>query len=195
MIERSEVNQMAKFMAAMNTSDGGSETAGSPAPADGAVAAMKTILERFHSAAENVVTDAPYDRALREALTTEATTTGARVGSWEIRVNQEGRRKQYDVINVLNGEPLASNLLLYEAAHGLVRILNEGGQINSSDAIELLRAEQDYGARVHDMVLYRHRLEQTPNHPRATVFEARYGDAKRRATVARERVCKLAEGR
>ena len=67
MIERSEVNQMAKFMAAMNTSDGGGETAGSPAPADGAVAAMKTILERFHSAAENVVTDAPYDRALREA--------------------------------------------------------------------------------------------------------------------------------
>jgi hypothetical protein len=193
MIDRSEVNQMAKFIAAMNSSGGGdSKTTNAAPPADGAVAAMKTILEKFHSAADNVVTDASYDRPLREALVTEATSTGARVGSWEIRVNQEGHYKQYEVVNVVSGEPLASNLLLYEAAHGLVRILNEDGRINSVDAIALLRAEQEYGARVHDMVLYRHRLDKAaPNDPRLMVFEARYSDAKRRAMTAREQVRKL----
>ena len=87
----------------------------------------------------------------------------------------------------MSGEPLASNLLLYEAACRVLmpgRILNEGGRINSAPALALLQAEQEYGARVHDMVLYRHRLDKAPNDARATVFEARYGDAKRRAGTA-----------
>ena len=70
-------------------------------PSTDGVAAMKTILERFHSAADNVVTDAPHDRVLREALATEETTRGARIGSWEIRVNQDGRYKQYEVVRYL----------------------------------------------------------------------------------------------
>jgi len=196
MIDRSEVNQMAKFIAAMGGS--GAETSSDnakPALANDSVAQMKVILERFYAAADNVVTEAPTDRVLREALVTEPTVNGARIGSWEIQVNHGGKYKQYDVINVLNGEPLAADLLLYEAAYGLVRILNEGGRINSADAIELLRAEQEYANRVQDMVLYRHRLEKSPTSPRVTVFEARYGDAKRRAALARDRVCKLADGK
>ena len=197
MIDRSEVDQMAKFMAALK---GGSETtyatpsqsAAQTPVGDPAVAEMKTILERFHSATDQVVTEATYDRELREALVTEATEYGARIGSWEIRVHPIGNRKMYDVVNIVSGEPLAVELLLYEAARGLVRILNEGGRINSREAIELLRAEQEYDNMVHDMVLYKHRLRTNATSPRVTVFEARYGDAKRRAIAARERVCQLA---
>lgn len=195
MIERTEVDQMAKFMAALTPSQ---RTPQSSTPTEtptlsADVAEMKAILERFHAAAENVVADAPFDRVLREALATEATPQGARIGAWEIRVNQSGPSRRYDVVSALNGQPLASDLLLYEAAQGLARILNAGGRINSPAAIELLRAEQEYNSRVGDMILYKHRLAKQPNSPRVTVFEARYSDARRRAVAARARVGKLAQ--
>ena len=196
MIDRSEVNQMAKFMAALSAPEAtANPTVATPQVGDPAVAEMKTILERFHAATDHVITEATYDHELREALVTESTASGARIGSWEIQVHLSGQHKLYDVVNVINGEALAVDLLLYEAARGLVRILNEGGRINSGEAIELLRAEQEYGSRVHDMVLYKHRLTKNATSPRRTVFEARYGDAKRRAILARERVCRLAETR
>ena len=194
-MDQSEIAQMAKFMAALQGADSPPDpsaipTAAHPATTD--IAEMKTILERFHAAADHVIMEAPYDRELRDALVTEATDVGTRVGSWEIRMHQNGKRKLYDVVNIVSGDPLATDLLLYEAAHGLVRMLNNGGRINSGTAIELLRAEQEYGSRVQDMVVYRHRLTNSPNGSRHVVMEARYGDAKRRAVTARERVCRLA---
>lgn len=193
MIDRRDVAQMAKFIAALDE-PGAAETV-TRGPGDPGVAEMKVILERFHAAADNIITEAPIDRELREALITEPTTQGARIGPWEIRARTLRTHKLYDVVNILNNQPLASDLMLYEAAHGLVRMLNEGGRINSPAAIELLRAEQEYGQLVHDMVLYKHRLTKQPNSPRRPIFEARYGDAKRRALLARERVHRLAETR
>jgi hypothetical protein len=200
MIDRNEVDQMAKFMAAIQPDSvrGPSSETGSPratAVDTSAVAEMKLVLERFHAAADHVVTEAPDDRELREALMTEVTERGARIGSWEIRVHAAGQHKLYDVVNVLNGESLAADLLLYEAARGLVRILNEGGRINANDAIELLRAEQEYNSRVQDMVLYKHRMTHNPRSSRLAVFEDRYTDARRRAVLARERVMRLSERR
>ena len=195
-MDRSEVNQMAKFMAALDSAPEATSNAvpSTVRPGDPAVAEMKTILERFHAATDHIITEAAYDHELREALITEATDTGARIGAWEIQAHLSGQHKLYDVVSI-HGEPLAVDLLLYEAARGLVRILNEGGRINSYAAIELLRAEQDYSSRVQDMVLYKHRLTKNATSPRRSVFEARYGDAKRRAVLARERVCHLAETR
>lgn len=191
MIERSEVAQMAKFMQALDNPTPSEPTGAATGASD--VAEMKAILERFYAAADHVVTEAVSDRPLREALVTEATTHGARIGAWEIRAHQSGRHTLYDVVSAASGQPLAAELLLYEAAHGLVRMLNNGGRINSPEAIELLRAEQEYGSRVHDMALFKHRLLRQPSSPRAAVFEARYLDAKRRATQARERVSQLVE--
>jgi hypothetical protein len=196
MVERNEVDQMSKFMAALGGQTEFGATDGvptAPRPLTGDTAEMKLILERFHAAADKIVTEAPRDRELREALMTEATVSGSRIGAWEIRMHANGKRKLYDVVNVLSGDALAVDLSLYEAAHGLVRILNDGGRINSYGAIELLRAEQEYAGRVQDMVVYKHRLTSNPNSPRSIVLEARYGDAKRRAVSARDRVCKLAE--
>jgi len=193
LIDRREVEQMSKFLAAVD-----SPTEAGPAPSSGGdsgVAEMKAILERFHAAADNVLSEGSIDRELREALVTEPTNTGARIGAWEIRAHVSGSHRLYDVVNILTNQPLARDLLLYEAARGLVRILNEGGRINSGSAIELLRAEQEYGQLVQDMVLYKHRLTKQPNSPRRLVFEARYGDAKRRAVLARERVHKLSDMR
>lgn len=198
MVERAEIDQMAKFIAAMNgTSAEVPVTAATPTVprpvGDPAIAEMKTILERFHSATDNVIAEAAYDRNLREAMITEPTEHGARIGSWEIKVSGDGSRKLYDVVHAESGEALASDLMLYEAAHGLARILNNGGRINSREAIELLQTEQDYAGSVHDMVLFKHRITKNTNSPRLHIFEARYGDAKRRALTARSRVVELSQ--
>lgn len=205
MIDRSEVDQMSKFMTALNGMSAFddssavapvSEAVSRPSPIMGeGIAEMKSILERFYTATERVISEQEYDQPLREALATERTSTGARIGSWEIRLNESGKRTLYDVVNVLSGEALASDLLLYEAAYGLVRILNNGGKINSREALDLMRAERDYAGSVHDMALFKHRLIHNPDSPRVHVFEARYGDAKRRALSARDRVSDLADGR
>ena len=177
MVEQSEIAQMSKFMAALSNS-----SADNPhvAVSDPSVNAMKTILEKFHAVAGDLITDQTNDKELREALLTESIKDGVRVGIWEIHSHYSGKRRLYDVVRA-DGDVLARDLMLYEAARRLVRILNEGGHINCREAVELLRTEQDYASAVHDMVLFRHQLTKYPKSPRAPIFEARYSDAKQRA--------------
>lgn len=223
-VDRSEVNQMAKFLMASRELGSVPQATSMPdygdygdlpesAPAElrehgivprtaqsiappvplntGDVSEMKAILQRFHKAANNVVSDAPNDRPLRESLITEELPSGVRIGRWEIVANQIGKKKYYDVAHAVTNERIASELLLYEAAYGLVRILNEGGKINSPDVLNLLRAEQDYAGAIHDMRLFKHHLAKSPDSPRAAIYEDRYSDAKRKAISARDRVEKL----
>lgn len=203
-VSKNEVDQMASFMRALNASsveeqhslDKPVRTV--PVESESATQEMKIILERFHAAAGGAVTkvneEAVYDRDLREALVTERTSRGARVGNWEILVHEHGKRKFYDVVHIDGISCIAADLVLYEAAHGLVRILNEGGRLNSREAVNLLRAEQDYTSAVNDAVLYRHYMKN-PKDARIAVFEAKYSAAKQRAITARNMVTSIAEQR
>lgn len=218
-VSRQEIDQMASFMRALSGGDAGEDstpatprsrlsesgyTADNQAPSRDAVPTvqrpvgrdtdeMKAILERFHAAADNTVAQSQGDRRLREALVTERTPRGSRIGEWEINARTEGRRTFYDVVAPDGSTAIASDLLLYEAAHGLVRILNGGGRINSAEAINLLRAEQQYAAALNEAVLYKHYLATKKRDARFPVFETRYGNACRKAVEARDRVYDLAE--
>ena len=188
MVERSEVEQMSKLMAALHANPSPAVDRNIPTTTgDESVQAMKLILERFHSATDKVVADIE-DRELQEALLTESHGTGARIGNWEIHPHQSGKRRLYDVMHSTSGERVLADLMLYEAARRLVRILNGGGHLNSREAVDVLRTEQDYAGAIHDMVLFRHKLTRYPDSPRAPIFEARFDDAKRRALVARNRL-------
>ena len=88
---------------------------------------------------------------------------------------------------------ITNELSLYDAACGLARALNEGHFINSKDVIELMNSEVAYTSAVNDMVLYKHHLKKNPNSARATLYETRYSEAKRKAISAKERVSILAE--
>jgi hypothetical protein len=202
MVERNEVDQMKKIMQAFNGGGGMSGDTGvggnavSPAPlmtGDQNVAEMKSILEKFYSATGNVISEALMDRNLRESLAMEETEHGARIGNWEIIVNEVGKRRQYDVANVMTGEKIADNLMIYEAAAALARHLNDAGTINSTPVVEMLRAECQYAGAVQDMTLFKHRLTKTPKGPRAGIYEARYSAAKQKAILSRDRVLNLSE--
>jgi hypothetical protein len=208
-VSRDEVNQMASFMRALNTpetfeadyqptplAESIHRPRSSPTVIPG-VQEMKDILTRFHAAADGAVqratTEAASNAVLREALITERTPHGTRIGGWEIQMRQDGKRKFYDVVTGDGTNCIASDLTLYEAAHGLVRILNNGGRLNSQDAINLLRAEQDYTCALNDAVLYKHYLTKNPHDKRVAVFEAKYSAAKSRAIIARDNVTAISE--
>jgi hypothetical protein len=208
-ISKQEVDQMAIFMRALNgepsqpvarASDEQQNIAPSAiynTSSEIATQDMKVILERFYRAADGAVgkvnDEAVHDRSLREALVTERTPHGSRVGDWEIQVREEGKRKYYDVVQTSGAACIASDLMLYEAAYGLVRILNEGGKLNSQEAINLLRYEQNYVSAVNDAVLCKHYLVKNPRDARTPVFEAKYSAAKQRAVTARDLVNAIAE--
>lgn len=199
-VNQQDIDQMAMFMRALKGEHPAPTDLATPSQkpvAAGASQEMKLILERFHTAAGNAVTkvndEAAYDRDLREALMTERTDAGSRIGDWNIEMRQEGKRKFYNVVQADGATCIATDLLLYEAAHGLVRILNNGGRLNSKAAINLLRAEQEYAGALNDAVLYKHYLVKNPNDRRVGIFEAKYSAATRRAISAREEVFAIAD--
>jgi hypothetical protein len=208
-ISRNEVDQMANFMRVLSTVDDAPDLPETSyltedttpfipekidtvrRPADDNIQQMKLILERFHHAADSTVHEAKSDRNLREAMMTERTPKGSRIGAWNIEMREEGKRKFYSVVAKDGITCIASDLLLYEAAHGLVRILNNGGRLNSKEAVGLLRYEQDYASALNEAILYKHYLVEKPRDSRKPVFEARYSAAQRRAIHARDKVIEI----
>ncbi len=165
------------------------------------VDAMKDILQRFYSATTNAATtlheDAQSSPEVRNALVTERTPRGAKVGSWEIRVNQVNEKlKTFDVSNVLTGDSIAMELRLYEAAHALVKLLNAGHGINTTVVREVLSVEESFCKHYLDAVSFRHTVrncQRLNESRRAHVAEDRYAEARRKALLAREQLRRLNE--
>lgn len=219
-MERDEVNQMAKYMAAMNEDafpsenlvrsefdgnvnlaalngevGGSNRIARAPAMVGSAgIEDMKSILEKMYSAAGNIISDAPNNKPLRRALNVEKTYRGAKIGNWEIVVNEDGKRKYYSVIHEATSNIIASELSLYETALGIVNELNEGGRINSSHIVSLLYAEQEYSGAINNMINHRHTIKNNPtNSSKRKIAEDRYHAAKEKATLAKKRAIEISE--
>lgn len=166
-----------------------------------AAEAMKAILESYRGdnitdpVPQNLLANRPRvttidadDAFVAEAMVTERTATGVRIGHWEINRKDSGNRSFFDVVSADSGVAVVKELTLYEAALGLVRILNEGGVLNSVDALDILRTEQDYSTALSDAILFGTRLRDKPTSPKVPVYEARLSDAKSRAIRARDRI-------
>jgi len=202
-----EVSEMARLIRMMNEGNtyedsrdteslNESFSSGSISDVDSDVSAMKNILEAFRgiNTPEALTTRAINDRELREALITEPTDRGARIGSWEIVVNEnEMGLKTFDVINVITNEPIATDLSLYDAAHGITRALNEGQMINSQHIRGILTAEYEYSRARQHAAEFREkaRVYEHTGNPRLALMEDRYDEALGRAKAARNRVTKI----
>lgn len=162
-----------------------------PGTADAAsVDAMRNLLERFHAAtdgaARTAVIEGKRDPLLREAMMMEETSAGLRIGEWDVVVRENGGRKLFDVVK--DGDRIAADLTLYEAALGIVRALNAGKFINGTEVRSILMDEQDYAQSLHDAILFKKRLTESRDSSKRDIHEARYGEARRRAIQARERI-------
>lgn len=166
------------------------------------VGAMKDILAKFYSASSNAAVslteDARSSSIIREALVTDRTPRGAKVGSWEIQVTEiNDKLRMYDVCNVHTGEAIATDLRLYEAAHALVKLFNAGVGVNTEKVREVLTIEETYSKHYQDAVSFRHkmtRMTQINESMKAAVAEDRYVEARQKALAARDRLRSLSTG-
>lgn len=166
------------------------------------VQAMADVLRRLEGAVNNtsahMVLESTQDRQLQEALITEPTQDGVKIGVYQIRQGLDESRvagKQfYSVINRATGETVAHELSLYEAAHGLVRLLNMGKFFNSQETRKLLEAESAYTSHKIDAVRY-HRMmrkaERAQDPTRASLMETRKQASMDRAMQAKAELKKL----
>ena len=129
------------------------------------VAAMADVLRKLESAVTNtsnqMLAESHTDAELREAMQTTSVKDGVKIGIYRIQQQlDEGRvagKQYYNVINQITGDTVAAELSLYEAAHGLVRLLNNGRFFNSDEVRQLMEAEAAYTSHKIDAVRF-HRM-------------------------------------
>lgn len=161
--------------------------------------AMKSILESFYGAAGNALEEvhevANHDRNLREALQTHRTDEGAIIGSWEVRVkvaeSNGAKRKFYDVRHPGTKETLFNDLVIFEAAHAIVRYLNKGLPTAHPKITEIADLEEIYRRNRQDAIIFKKRYErcvELKESAAGEVFEARYQKARAQAIVANDSI-------
>lgn len=161
---------------------------------DPSVNAMQNILDLFKKGedpASMMAERARTDRALAEAMVTDRTTNGVRVGSWEIVISEENGLKSYSVSNIHTGEPIATDLTLYDAAKGLASALNEGKTINTPIVRRLLNAEGAYSRARQSAADFRQTMMVAESAQKRAIAEDRFNEALLRAKEARSTIAKL----
>lgn len=159
---------------------------------------MKNILSKFYEASgqatNSIIEDAKYDSTLREALITHKTPDGVVIGSWEVRAKlseSESGKKFYDVVNPDTSEVLFNNLVIFEAAHAIVRYLNKGLKPNHQKIEEIADLEEVFRRNRQDAAIFKKRYNrciELKEAEAATVFNARYQKAKAQAIVANDQI-------
>jgi hypothetical protein len=141
------------------------------------------------------------DVVLQEALVTEPLTDGVKIGIYKIKQHHDENRlagkQHYSVINSTTGDILANELSLYEAAHGMVKLLNAGKYVNSSQVMAILEAEMAYTSNRIDALRFLRaskQAEKQGNIQRKELMETRKHTSLDRAMEAKARVKSICRG-
>lgn len=161
------------------------------------IAAMGEILKKMNNAImAPLVEEASQDSELRSALVTEAVDNGFKIGSWTVqKIVQEGVTGKdevfYKVYGEKTGEFFQKPFKLHEAATAVVKLMNHGHDINSSQVEELLKLDQEYQRlrlkALEEKARWR-RVQGTDMEWKQDVYEAKFDAAKSRALYIKERV-------
>lgn len=172
---------------------------------------MKSILERFNQAtvdiAQNLAKEVIYekdfykDTELKEAIMTRPTDSGVQIGKWEIRIIVEEKsngkeQKRYSVVHNKNNMVIAEDLVLYEAAYGIVKLLNRGKTITSSDIKEILKIEDRYNELRSEALNFKRRsinAYKQKDEKSAQIFENKFEHSKSLASMSHKQLKKLVE--
>lgn len=164
--------------------------------------AMAQVMRRLDGVvtktSQHMVTESAGDRELKEALQTTSDASGVKIGVYKIKTDVDETRtagKQYhSVVNSVTGDVLAHELSLYEAAHGLVRMLNNGLYINSRSVRDLLEAEAAYTSHRIDAIRFNRQIKKCVSQgdqERAQLMETRKLSSLDKASHAKRQVKKI----
>jgi len=140
---------------------------------------------------------------IKEALVTKLVKDGVTIGKWKIVVNlvestsnPDKKKKHFDIVHSATGDVIAKDLWLYEAAHGLVRHLNNGKPINSPEIKQIIHFEEKFSARKLDAINYAKKFTRANNsgdYQKANILEDRFDYAKSQALEAKAKITQLAK--
>lgn len=182
-IDQSEIDEMKRLLAIMDGKI--SVPVETETKLDPNVAAMKRILETLNAVQTSELT---------EAINTQKTERGARIGSWEI-ISNDGVPKTYDVINVMTQEPIAKDLYVYECGAKLCSMLNQGIGINDPAVKDILLLEEEYVKNRNTAAYHKNtykNAEAKGDLLKAAIAEDRYNEAREKAMDAHDRILYLA---
>lgn len=174
------------------------------APSTQDIDAMKKVLESFNKAGNMALTEvsdaARLDPEINDLYNT-AMTGNVKIGNiFEVRVREieslKGKKKVFDIYNAATNECLADDLFLYEAAYAMVKYLNRGNNLLSSEIRNIAKLEREYAACRTDAGIFRVRLReslQKGNRQKTQLYETRFNDAKDKALTIKAEIIKIAE--
>lgn len=157
--------------------------------------AMKSILERFHAAAESTAStlvreSISGDQDALDVLTMAKTKTGIRQGEWETRVNN----KRWSVCNVDTSTPIIADMWLKESAMCIMRLLNKGVYINDSRIAKAMYLDGEFGTRLTECANYKRLYEhakRTGDSFKQELNETRHSEAKHLALRLKSQITRL----
>ena len=166
------------------------------------IQAMASVLQKFNQAVQQthvqLLSESEHDPHVAEALITEKHHESVRIGHYKIAQRMDEQRvagkQYYDVVHGVTGEKLAAELSLYEAAHGLVKLLNSGKYVNHAQVRELLEAEAAYTSHRIDAIHYHKLIKRATTQmqlSKVDVYEARKAASMDKAAHAKTTVKRI----
>jgi hypothetical protein len=167
------------------------------------VDAMASVMAKLNSVSNNVIdgmiTEGVTNRDVSEALSTERVANGVKVGRYQITIKEDDKRlagKQfYSIYNRLTDEILADDISLYETALAVIRHLNGGRIISSSEVRKLLEQDDSYTSHRIDALNYKHRIATTRDPSKRDIFESRHQASLDRCMAAKKTIKMLVNAR
>jgi hypothetical protein len=157
-------------------------------------------FKQLHDNATNVVASLKErsndSHELREALTTEKTERGVKIGAWEIikksRQTRTGATESYfRVHNPNTGQTIKAPFLISESARTIVKLLNNGADLNHPTVRRIAQLEMDYRAakdRALEEKSYLLRAREKNREFKINLYEAKYEVSRTRALLIREQI-------
>lgn len=160
------------------------------------VDAMASVLSRLNKLSNNVVdtmlTESATMPDVADALTTERTLTGVKVGRYQIMIKEDVTRtagKQfYSIYNSLTNDTIADDISLYETAISVVRLLNGGKFANSPEVRKLFECDESYSSHKVDAIIFRRRQRKSTDPIKRDIYESRYQASLDRAMSAKRQL-------
>jgi len=160
--------------------------------------AMADILTKLNDVSNQIVTDSRFNPQLNEAIHTQRTNTGVKVGNYEILIKEDQSRiagkQYYGIYHVKSGDIIASDITLYEIAISAVKYLNNGKYVNSSMIRNLFEIDDRYTSHKTDAIRFKGKsksLEKSGDFRKSEVYESRYQSSIAAAATAKQDIKRL----
>ena len=158
---------------------------------------MFDILSKFNEAtsgvAEVLAEEAKYSAPAKEIIYTQyADDYIEHHGEWRINIKESNNKKvkKFDLLSP-GGEIIAEDLLCYEAAYCLAKLMTKGKKINSPEFIEILNLEDEFASKRYEAMLYKGKTKKANHNSegrRHIIYETKFMKAKDDALAIKRRL-------